>query len=80
MCVCLALFLLHDLVECGWVIFDCNVVFVCVLFSRSRALSFSFLVNNVKITTNDDDKMRYVDESRFYFFHLFYFTPFFTSF
>lgn len=46
---------------------DC---FHCVYcFTPSTICSFSFaLHNNIKITTNDDDKMRYVDESRSVFF------------
>lgn len=49
---------------------ECVIVFiVCIVSHRLLfALSFSALHNNIKITTNDDDKMRYVDESRSVFF------------
>lgn len=56
----------------------CMIVFiVCIVSHRLLfALSLSALHNNIKITTNDDDKMRYVDESR----SVFFFIPFFSLF
>lgn len=80
-CLCVWFSLLFSFLHmCLWVN-ECDLVWIgdCSLLLKhtpSRALLFSFRFfryNNIKITTNDDDKMRYVDESRS-IFALFHFT------